>query len=385
MATVFISEDRLTAIGDAIREKTGDSALLKVADMPSAIQGITTGGGGADLPEEAFNVTGDCTYRFASNGWNWFISEYGNKIKTNNITNGNDMFNGSSTLTEIPFDLNFGLGQYLTACNTNEMFYGCAKLKKIGKLINLKAGDMSWMFGNSAFLRELPEFIDLDLTNLHATSPAYNVKNNAIFTGCQSLRHIPEDFLKELWLGGTGGYNSIYASGFMQLYTIDEIRGVPICPGAFTSNAFSSTFNNCWRVKDIIFDTDDGQPKVVPWKSQTISLTNEIGYTSNSYISLISNGNSGITLDKRVYDDATYQALKDDPDWFTNVQAYSRYNHDSAVNTINSLPDTSAAGGANTIQFRGNAGSATDGGAINTLTAEEIAVAAAKGWTVSLV
>jgi hypothetical protein len=67
---------------------------------------------------------------------------------------------------------------------------------------------------------------------------------------------------------------------------------------------------------------------------------------------------------------------------------YSRYNHDSAVRTINSLPDASAylatTSGTNTIKFRGEAGSSTDGGAINTLTAEEIAVATAKGWTVSL-
>jgi hypothetical protein len=43
------------------------------------------------------------------------------------------------------------------------------------------------------------------------------------------------------------------------------------------------------------------------------------------------------------------------------------------------------AGGTNTIKFKGIAGSKTDGGAINTLTEEEIAVAAAKGWTVTLV
>ena len=93
--------------------------------------------------------------------------------------------------------------------------------------------------------------------------------------------------------------------------------------------------------------------------------------------------------DKQVKDDATYQALKDDPDWWTLEVAYSRYNHDSAVATINSLPDTSAYltanGGTNTIKFKGESGSATDGGAINTLTAEEIAVATAKGWTVTLV
>jgi hypothetical protein len=122
------------------------------------------------------------------------------------------------------------------------------------------------------------------------------------------------------------------------------------------------------------------------WKSQTIDLNNnKVGYIST--ISNILNYNSGITADKEVKDDATYQALKNDPDWFTCDINYSRYNHDSAVATINSLPDTSAylasAGGTNTIKFKGTAGSKTDGGAINTLTEEEIAVATAKGWTIT--
>ena len=65
--------------------------------------------------------------------------------------------------------------------------------------------------------------------------------------------------------------------------------------------------------------------------------------------------------------------------------AYSRYNDNSAVNTLNSLPDCSSLSVSNTIKFNGEAGSKTDGGAINTLTEEEIAVATAKGWTVSLV
>jgi hypothetical protein len=49
MAKVFIEETSLTAIGDAIRAKTGDSALMSPAEMATAIEGITTGGGG-DLP-----------------------------------------------------------------------------------------------------------------------------------------------------------------------------------------------------------------------------------------------------------------------------------------------------------------------------------------------
>ena len=59
------------------------------------------------------------------------------------------------------------------------------------------------------------------------------------------------------------------------------------------------------------------------------------------------------------------------------------------METINSLPVVQKASstGDNTfiIKFKGGAGSATDGGAINTMTEEEIAVATSKGWTVTLV
>ena len=141
-------------------------------------------------------------------------------------------------------------------------------------------------------------------------------------------------------------------------------------------------------LKDFTFImNEDGTPITTGWKSQVIDLTYYVGYANS--VSNITGYNSGITLDKRVSDDATYQALKDDPDWFSTNINYSRYNHDSAVRTINSLPDTSAYltanGGTNTIKFKGASGASTDGGAINTLTEEEIAVATAKGWTVSLV
>lgn len=39
--------DKLTAIGDAIRSKTGGTDLIPLVDMPAAIEGISGGGGGA--------------------------------------------------------------------------------------------------------------------------------------------------------------------------------------------------------------------------------------------------------------------------------------------------------------------------------------------------
>jgi hypothetical protein len=117
------------------------------------------------------------------------------------------------------------------------------------------------------------------------------------------------------------------------------------------------------------------------WDKQTINLSSYVGYavTRNNLF----NYNAGIPEFLEVTDDATYQAMKHygSEYWTTNIN-YSHYNHDSAVDTLNSLPDTSHFG-TNTIKFKGQSGALTDGGAINTLTEEEIAVATAKGWTVT--
>ena len=171
-----------------------------------------------------------------------------------------------------------------------------------------------------------------------------------------------------------------------------------------TSNRFGSSYlGNLQRLKSMIFETnEDGTPIVCKMKSQAIDLSSyPLGFIINDSNPNISY--AGISADKRIYDEASYQALKNDPDCYVATSAtvsyegasrnlawlYSRYNHDSAVETINTLPDTSeylaTAGGTNTIKFRGLLGALTDGGAINTLTSEEIAVAAAKGWTVSFV
>ena len=145
---------------------------------------------------------------------------------------------------------------------------------------------------------------------------------------------------------------------------------------------FGGFVNACNRLKSLTFKTNNGTPIVAKWKNQTIDLSNYVGYASKA--ENITGYNSGLTTATQITDDASYQSLKDNLDNWTVLIQYSRYNHDSAVETINSLPDTSAYG-TNTIKFKGDSGSATDGGAINTLTSSEIAVATSKGWTVTLV
>ena len=368
-------------IADAIREKNGETTTYKPAEMPAAIIAIEGGGGGGDLPEEALTVTGGCNYRFANDGWNWFIKEYGDKIKTENITDMTNMFSGCLTLEEIPFDFNFKITNSVPAMN---VFQNCKKLKVIGKFVNFKPASFQSVFNSCYVLRYLPEFENCDFSTLNNSTSG---GAHSGFYYCYSLREIPTSLLKQIKNKSTSTYVASYYNTFAHCQSLDELNGVAISEATFTSNAFSSTFSNITRAKNIIFDTnDDGTVKTANWKSQLIDLTYSVGYASST--TNILNYNSGITADKRVTDDATYAALKTDLDWFTTDINYSRYNHDSAVNTINSLPDTSAylatAGGTNTIKFKGAAGAKTDGGAINTLTEEEIAVATAKGWTVTL-
>ena len=379
-------ESNIQAIADAIRSKNGSEDLYKTSEMAAAIEaleGKDPDCNGMHVPKEALVITGDCQYRFTNGAWNWFIEQYGDRITTKDITSISNMFQGANTLEEIPFDINIKEG----GCHSSlYSFAQCYKLKSIGKIVNYNPQNASNVFNGCNNLRCLPEFVNPNWDYAHSYSSFMCPR---WFNDCHSLRVIPEELLKELYTQGTSTTYSQFTYMFSNCYALDEIRGVSPQSGTLTSNMFNNTFANCARVKDIIFDMqEDGTPYVVNWKNQLITLSGGVGVNVN-YDSNIVDYNSGITADKKVSDDASYQALKNDADWFTGLWEYSRYNHDSAVNTINSLPDASAylatAGGTNTIKFKGEVGSKTDGGAINTLTEEEIAVAAAKGWTVSMV
>ena len=378
--------------------------MFSSAEMADAIDSLDT------ISPEAYLITGNCNYMFNNGKWDWFLETHKDKVTTENLIDTSYMFYASK-ITSMPFEINFreegyncsfmfGMTKELdvipsidfkqtkTYRNTDSLFIGSG-VKEIGTIKNLYPEKMN-IFKDCKNLRYLPEFENLNLDRIYTYQ--YAGFGNT-FSGCNSLRMIPEDLLKRFYQPvSTSGSYCVWYYGFTNCNSLDEIRGLNPHTGTMTSNSFANSFANCNRLKNIIFATqEDGTPYVCNWKSQTIDLTGEIGYekfllTATPPIVLL---NSGITEDKRVTDDVSYQALKDDPDWFSTVIEYSRYNHDSAVNTINSLPDTSAylasAGGTNTIKFNGESGSLTDGGAINTLTEEEIAVATAKGWTVTLV
>ena len=252
------------------------------------------------------------------------------------------------------------------------------------------------------------------LIHVQGTSSEGYIRKNWDLDFANEYQHmenqLPSDYftLKADYAEATGTHNTANANYVHIFYTDDKFGDdapFTIDPRARTTIAgfpcvifhrkteeepytFAGKYNfnfskNSENVFGFTATNEDGTPKKATWKSQTIDLSNFVGY--GNAITEQKLPYSDITTDKKVIDDASYQALKNDEDWYTMDSKYCRYNRTSAVETINTLPDTSETmGGVNTIKFLGSLGSKTDGGAINTMTEAEIAVATAKGWSVSM-
>ena len=343
--------------------------------------------------EDDLTITDNCTGKFAYGGWNWFIDKYGNLMTTENVSGVEKLFYENKTIETVPFDFNCSNSKSM---KVTQAFDGCYKLRELPRLYNVKPDNYEYLFRSCNDLREIPDdyFDTWDWSEVDNATNAYNYYSNNLFEGCNSLRKVP----LEIFRHGNPLLNAsygIFKGTFKNCYALDEIVGLPNPhhKGTYNnSSVYSGIFSQdfveyCYRLKNLTF----AEMPPVNWALQTLDLSSSkyVGFLrGQTYISSITAHKSGITEDKLVKDDATYQALKNDPDWFTYKPEYSRYNHDSAVATINSLPSaieyqTSSGKGANIIKFYGHSGASTDGGAINTLTEEEIAVAAAKGWTVS--
>ena len=413
--------DKLTALGDAIRGKTELTDKMTIDQMTEAItnlevnpapnvEEITITNNGTytpnegvdgfnrvvvnvpvdlgDLPQDLLHLSGDIGYRFRKNGWNSFLNKYGNQITTENISSVNRTFEFCDQLFHIPFDLN---------CNDDVDFENCFHDSSIEELPVINVNKIDKITGMCDDCKRL-RYINLDFNNIDISNMINSTYYSEVFfQRCHSLRELPQSFLDKIKERHVSKryYYSIYEN-FINLYNLDTVSSLPVMvPDIYTSNVFGPYEPmNLYRIKDFIFQTqEDNTPYIANWKSQVIDLSTS-GYNllSGTYYKRDNDlYNSGITIDKCIYNDETYQALKDDPDSYVcgysneNPHYYSRYDKASAIRTINSLPDVSASGGTNTIKFKGEAGLKTDGGAINTMTEEEIAVATAKGWTVSFV
>ena len=378
MPNVLVNDDSLKAIGNAIRGKNGETTTYKPAEMAAAITAIS---GGDGLTQEDLAFSGRLRqYTLADKLGTAIVENYGDLITFTNISFANTLFiDNTANLDNITINI-----KDLNPDCFMQNYKGKKLPKVVGNITKTSYDYCSNLFSGWHNVREIPKsfYEGINWNSSH-------IGMYSAFSSLYSLRTYPEELIDSIAFSYEDPMYAGYFYVFSNCYVLESVDKYPVNTNiTATNNMFSNFLNFCQRLSDFTFKLDENnQPVVANWKTQTINLATNIGFAVS--LSSILDYNSGITADKEVKDDASYQTLKNDPDWFTFNIAYSRYNHDSAVRTINSLPDTSAylatAGGTNTIKFTGEAGKYTDGGAINTLTEEEIAVATAKGWTVSFV
>lgn len=422
MPNVLVNDDSLKAIGNAIRGKNGETTTYKPAEMAAAITAIS---GGDGLTQEDLTFTNEQLSYIITPNTN-YLQKYYDKMKfvPNTISNTTFLDFGQFAQDRAASDLS----KIIIDCNGINIFYGqymfsITNVQKLPKIINASDNlvlGTTYMFVNgnnnlteNEILRFISNFSSLS-NYIHrgtSTTTCYpfifngSFDNVLDFSQCilknNEIKHNEYSYKKFEYYDGLQSFYASYIKSLNNIYLPYDQTKLNI-----TDNK-NLVPQYLYCVNSITFETDNGTPYTVRMKNQTIELQTEgyynYGYNNNfkkaaqGYWKEENNvGYNATTLEQLKQN---YSALKNREDWFiaTNVREnniycaiyFSRYNHDSAVETINSLPDTSAylatAGGTNTIKFRGEAGKYTDGGAINTLTEEEIAVATAKGWTVSFV
>ena len=417
--------DKLSAIGTAIRNKTGKTALMTLDEMPTEIASITSGGEPVinplevtangtytatdcdgyspitvNVPQDGAPTDAELTFSGNLSHWNYngvwdnIITKYGNRITTNDVISFDNSFQGSQ-LTNIPFAINQQSGSQHVSYSS--AFSGCIDLTTCPTINNFKPETCSGMFILCKKLESIP--IVVDWSEINSYTEMDYASASSLFANCERLRTIDPSWFDCDFLCYEGA--SIYYRGFVGCKSLDELVGLPVfTKPEWTENAFyhfiedKSVVGQCNRLKNLTFKTNNGTPLIAKWAKQEIDFGRAGTFHSESEAT-----NLGFTEATRITDATTYQALKNNPDSWTTDLNYSRYNHDSAVATINSLPDTSAFvtqyiessgesffNASNLLKFNGfsTMGASTDGGAINTLTEAEIAVASSKGWTIAM-
>lgn len=232
----------------------------------------------------------------------------------------------------------------------------------------------------------------------------HNANTSMMFYSADRLREVPQDFLGYATYNATGtpfqSARAVTTAMYGSCKVLKEIKGAPFypCSGSVGNKDYYGDFaTNCYTLHNLTFYKPNGSVGTMNAYNQTIDLSTVGYWTMGAYddpnasinVYLEPEDQTNKIIISASTNNATTANVEDLNSFGINL-AYATYNRKSAVATINSLPDTSAAisssGGTNTIKFKSGAGSAYGNDYdMSQLSAAEIAVATAKGWTVTLV
>lgn len=378
MAKVYLEDSELTAIGNAIRGKNGSSTLYLPSQMPAAINAIETGGGESEIEKAVLAIPKNAyygTYLFANRGWNKVLALMpAEPLKLSASGGCSYCFYNNSEIKTLPFtSIQISTSVSNSTGDVTNFFEGCSALTAIPPMTLTNVSSLAYCFSGCSALTELPE-VTFNRTSYAGTM---YVSHGNIFKNCRKIKEIPQGWMDIINQVGRTNDSNVSSGNFwgsQGFYYCHNLRKVENLwtPQYTSSYSASRPFDRCSMISKITFNPNLTRG----WTSGTWNLSVYLGYFANTTDAT----NAGLTSATRVTDEASYQSLKNNPDYWTLLPEYSHFNRVSAAETLASLPTVTKA----TITFNGACGSGTDGGAISDLSEEEIAAATAKGWTVTI-
>ena len=186
MPNVLVNDDSLKAIGNAIREKNGETTKYKPAEMAAAITAISGGGSSGYVPTDAdLKLTGNCADLFAHGKFKWIIDNYGNRITTEKISSTRGMFSGYIG-DNVPFIINSNY-----ELNCQNMFYMAGIKGTLPKIVITKTTDYITSI-SGMFYGYIYDNIPDDYFNSMASTQIYRyVSMSGVFQQAKYITKIP--------------------------------------------------------------------------------------------------------------------------------------------------------------------------------------------------
>ena len=389
--------DKLTDIADAIRAKTGESDLLTLDEMPDAIAGISGGGSAVDNMPQQLIYGGNLQQHFSGDRYKWVIENYSNKMIFQQPYSIQHIFENCSLLPTV--DVNIGDG-----CACEYAFQGCKQPDTInytswGLPVNIpyikgKPASLEYLFYSAKINLPNDWFSYISLDSYNTSYAQHNMNNMFANSTIRGTVNMNMSVLGDRV--GVNGKNAYYILPFNSSYAlgnavIDNLLNIPVMKSAQNPTSVRTVYWWSSICKRLTFQLNNNVPYDANWNKLTIDLSccgwsklsahDAPDYTICTGYAMLPSQVAPL----QIIDATSAAALADNPNRWTSYVEWSLYNKTSALETIATLPDLTSSGSTATIVFSGNAGANTSGGAINTMTAAEIAVATAKGWTITFV
>lgn len=383
MSKYVIDEQTLTDIADAVRTKSGSTAVIQVSDLDEAIMDIPSAGlhtTYVDVPvisnvlrREVREVPAALSqYKTIHEVWCW-----------NNVSDRNNFGMGQQYTYVQGLDIDNSYFHFMMPSTATNITMGSGYLKGSPTLGLINQGNTS---PNTSYTH-LPN-IEVD-----SNSGTYQ-SNKRLDTGylfahlyCKELPQDDPDGTKWLKKWTDAGWAIDYMADHM--FYASMLREVPQWFLEKEYSSYTDTYSRS-SIKVLYYPPTNGNKINIP--NGTIARmcrriiflddpNSETKYTGGNsvFYQPKSWGGTFRPEEKMIWNDATMEQYKDDPDAVSLTKQYSFYGHDACLETIRSLPKRPSSKLA-TATFYSDCGTKYDGGT-DSITAAELTEAQMYGKT----